>query len=70
MESIFYPKGYYEARNNFEADIAATKDQFEISYSIFYGQGSNSVALDIANDLPGRIKFQIMQSFSRHFKSF
>lgn len=70
MEPILYPKRYYEARDNFEADIATIKDQFGISYSIFYGQGTNSAALDIANDLPECIKLKIMQSFSRHFKSF
>ena len=70
METILYPKCYYDARNNFEADIAATKSQFEVSYSIFYGQCTNSVALDIASDLPEHVKIEIMESFSRHFRLF
>jgi|JI9StandDraft_1071089.scaffolds.fasta_scaffold34984_2 hypothetical protein len=70
MKPKLYPERYYEARGNFETDIAIIKDQFQISYSIFYGQGTNSVALDISNDLPEHIKFKIIQSFNRHFRSF
>jgi len=70
MESILYPKSYYDARNNFEADIATTKSQFEVSYSIFYGQYTKSVALEIASDLPEQVKFKILESLRRHFRLF
>ena len=70
MEATLYSKSYYDARNNFEADIAAIKRQFGISYYIIYGQFTDSVDLDITNDLPEQVKSKIMESFRRHFRSF
>jgi hypothetical protein len=70
MEPTFYPNAYYEAKDNFEADIDSIKDPFEISYNIFYGQVTNLATIDITDDLPKLIKDKIIQSFSKHFRSF
>jgi hypothetical protein len=71
METTLYPKWYHDARNNFESDIAAIKrDHSGISYSIFYGQWTDSATLDITSDLPVQVKIEIKESFKRNFRSF
>ena len=66
-----YPEDYCMAYKGFKMDIAdIIGDKLNISYLIFYGQPSNSVILDITNDLPKQVKVEIKESFKRNFKSF
>jgi hypothetical protein len=71
MNAFLYPKKYVEASNSFNKDVAETKrNQFEVSYSIFYGQTTNSIILDITDNLPEQVLIEIKESFNRNFKLF
>ena len=72
MSSHPFPKDYYEANETFEIDLKNIKkrNQVEVNYLITYGQVTNSVTLEITNDLPAGIQIEIRESFKRNFKSF
>jgi len=70
MEIILPYENYYNARRKFEAFVASINlGQIVLSYGIFYN-GTNSVSLDIYNDLSPQTKDSIRVSFRRCFESF
>ena len=69
-ESLF-PMTYGEASFGFEMNVAEIRiSDREIYYSIFYGQPSNSIILDLDGTLQSEIRDEVMSALRRHFAVF